>query len=54
MKDIFKLNSSLQSLSTKCLFRYIIDMTDTLIVKNCARYCYDILNVFDTIEESIV
>ena len=29
-------------------------MTDTLIVKNCDRYCYDILNLFDTIEESII
>ena len=43
MKDILKLNlSNLQSLITKYLFQYIINMTDTLIIKNCARYCYDI------------
>ena len=54
MKDIFKLNSNLQSSNSKCLFQYIINMTDTLIVKNCARSCYDILNLYETIEESTI
>ena len=54
MKDIFKLKSDLQSLNTKCLFQYFTYMTDTLIIKNYGRYCYDIFNLYDTIEESII
>ena len=40
VKDIFKLNSILQSLNTKRLLQYIINITDTLIIKSCAKYCY--------------
>ena len=50
MDSLFTLNSNFQSLNTESLFKYIINMSDSLIMRVSASYVYEIFSLYNSFE----
>ena len=47
LKNIVTVNSLFDNFTKNTLFKYILSVNDESIVKQSAKFCYDIISVFD-------